>query len=198
MEKPLLILDLDETLIYSIHKNNYADEYYDFHIDNEYFTTKRPHVDTFISFVNQYYKLAVWTAATDDYAQVIVNELFSKNDIALEFVYSREKCIAKEKPRSMYEYFPERYYIKDLSKIKKDYKLERVLMVDDLPIGLQRQYGNLVKITPFTGDNNDNELNNLKDYLFLLKDELNFRTVEKRNWIDSLPIQSQNNKLKIK
>jgi len=98
----------------------------------------------------------------------------------------------------MYEYFPERYYIKDLSKIKKDYKLERVLMVDDLPIGLQRQYGNLVKITPFTGDNNDNELNNLKDYLFLLKDELNFRTVEKRNWIDSLPIQSQNNKLKIK
>lgn len=198
MEKPLLILDLDETLIYSVHKKDYKNDGYDLIIDNEYFTKKRPFVDEFIEEIKEYFKLAVWTAATEDYAEIIVKNLFTEKNIQLEFLYSRNKCIPKEKSRSMYEYFPERYYIKDLSKIKKNYNLERVLMVDDLPIGLQRQYGNLVRINPFNGSPNDNELILLKDYLITLKDELNFRTIEKRNWIDNLGSNSVSKKIKFK
>lgn len=98
----------------------------------------------------------------------------------------------------MYDYFPERYYIKDLSKIKKLYKLEKVLMVDDLPIGLQRQYGNLIRVNPFTGNDEDQELKYLEKYLIDIKDELNFRTIEKRNWIDSISIKTTSTKMKIK
>lgn len=198
MEKPLLILDLDETLIYSVDKKNYLNNGYDLIIDNEYFTKKRPYVDEFIQSVKEHYNLAVWTAATEDYGQIIINELFFKNNIKLEFFFSREKCIPKEKPRSMYDYFPERYYIKDLSKIKKLYKLEKVLMVDDLPIGLQRQYGNLIRVNSFTGNDEDQELKYLEKYLIDIKDELNFRTIEKRNWIDSISIKTTSNKMKIK
>lgn len=196
MEKPLLILDLDETLIYSVDKKNYLNDGYDLKIDNEYFTKKRPYVDDFVKSMSVHYELAVWTAATEDYAQIIVNELFSKNNIQLEFFFSRERCIPKEKQRSMYEYFPERYYIKDLNKIKKKYNLERVLMVDDLPIGLQRQYGNLIRVNPFTGNPHDEELKYLEKYLIEIKNEVNFRQIEKRNWIDNTSIQSKSNKLK--
>ena len=43
-------------------------------------------------------------------------------------------------------------------------------------------YGNLVRVSDFTGDPADRELLLLKDYLNRLKLEPNVRTIEKRNW----------------
>ena len=100
MEKPLLILDLDETLIYSVDKKNYLIDGYDLKIDNEYFTKKRPYVDDFVKSMSVHYELAVWTAATEDYAQIIVNELFSKNNIQLEF-FSAERDVYLKKNKEV-------------------------------------------------------------------------------------------------
>ena len=64
MNKPLLILDLDETLIYSKEKEDFNHEIdaYDFIIDGNIFVKKRPYVDQFIQSVSQHFELAVWTA----------------------------------------------------------------------------------------------------------------------------------------
>ena len=49
MNKPLLILDLDETLIYSTPKEEYQNQTYDFAIGEDFYVKKRPHVDSFLS-----------------------------------------------------------------------------------------------------------------------------------------------------
>lgn len=186
MKKPLLILDLDETLIHSIDKTNYVEQPYDFMIDDEFYVMKRPYVEEFIKEMSQHYELAVWTAATRGYAEKIVKELFHKNNIELKFFHSRERCVERHYTRTMYDYYPQRYYIKDLSKIKKHFDLNKVLMVDDLHTSLERNYGNLVKILPFEGQIGDEQLLLLKEYLISIKEEENLRKIEKRNWQSSL------------
>lgn len=190
MKKPLLILDLDETLIYSTHKKEYKNEKYDFIIDEDYYVKKRPFVDEFLIEISNHFELAVWTAATRDYGEYIIKELFEKNNLSLKFFYSREKCVQKEHPRSMYDYYAQRYYIKDLNKIKKEFDLNKVLMLDDLHISLERNYGNLVKVNPFQGDNNDTHLISVKEFLLSVKDTENLRQMEKRYWQEELKINS--------
>ena len=64
--KPLLILDLDETLVYSIPQYSYKDQGYDFLIENYYYVKKRPYVDNFLKNISEHFDLAVWTASTRD------------------------------------------------------------------------------------------------------------------------------------
>lgn len=182
MNNPLLILDLDETLIYSSYSKEDIQSPYDFMIDNTYYVKKRPYVEDFLQEVRQHFDLAVWTAATRDYAQIIVHELFEKQNIPLKFFHSRERCVERDNTRSMYDSYVTKYYIKDLKKIKKHFQLDKVLFVDDLTVSLQRNYGNLVKIPPFQGETEDNHLLLLKDYLISIKDEQNLRKIEKRSW----------------
>ena len=74
-------------------------------------------------------------------------------------------------------------WIKDLKKVKKHgFPLERVLMVDDIPGNLARQYGNYVRVTPYLGDEDDRELALLARYLRELRGVENVRMVEKRGW----------------
>lgn len=182
MNNPLLILDLDETLIYSSYSKEDIQSPYDFMIDNTYYVKKRPYVEDFLQEVRKHFDLAVWTAATRDYAQIIVHELFEKQNIPLKFFHSRERCVERDNTRSMYDSYVTKYYIKDLKKIKKHFQLDKVLFVDDLTVSLQRNYGNLVKIPPFQGEIEDNHLLLLKDYLISIKDEENLRKIEKRSW----------------
>ena len=112
-------------------------------------------------------------------------ELFVKNNLTLEFFHSRSNCVSKEYLRIGDDYYPEQHFIKDLSKIKKKYNLDRVLMADDLKVSLQRNYGNLVHVTPFRGDIEDTHLLSLKEYLISIKQEENLRKIEKRYWKDN-------------
>lgn len=77
----------------------------------------------------------------------------------------------------------EAYYIKNLKKLKrKGYHLEEIIMVDDTPRKLVKNYGNLVRVTEWLGDMEDNELLLLMQYLSDLKNVKNIRTIEKRGW----------------
>lgn len=194
MKKPLLILDLDETLIYSTTELT-KDEICDFVIGEEFYVKKRPFVDEFLIEMSEHFELAVWTAATRDYGSIIVKELFHKNNLELQFFHSREKCVERSYIKSMYDYLPQRYYIKDLKKIKKLFNLDKVLMIDDLHISLERNYGNLIKIKPFQGDIEDNQLILLQEYLISIKEEENLRKIEKRNWHNN--ISTPTKKMKI-
>lgn len=175
IEKKLLILDLDETLIHAS-ESRVLPGCNSFVVD-EYTIYKRPYLEEFLEFCKINFLVAVWTSSSSDYADKVVGELFGK-DYPLEFVFSRERCVRKvnivDQTTS---------WIKDLKKVrKKGYPLEQVIIVDDTPAKLRRNYGNHIFITPFEGDKNDNELDHLMVYLQKLQSVVNVRTVEKRNW----------------
>ncbi len=174
MKDKLLILDLDETLIFSsLTKLSFPEDF----LVGEYFVYKRPGLENFLEFIQANYQLAIWSSSSSDYAQSIVEDIFVHSDI-LKFLWARERCVSKVDLDSR-----EQYWIKDLKKVKKlGFDLEKVLVIDDSPEKLQRNYGNHIPVTPFKGDSKDNELLKLIIYLDKLKSLDSVRTIEKRNW----------------
>lgn len=174
MNDKLLILDIDETLLFA--SQQALDQKHDF-LAEHYFVYKRPYLEEFLEFAFNNFKVAIWTSSNELYANHIVKQIITSPD-ALEFVWARSKCVAKFNPETW-----EHDYIKDLKKAKKNgYNLKDMIMVDDTPKKLRRNYGNLVRVTPFMGDQRDEELLDLATYLEQLKGEKNIRKVEKRGW----------------
>jgi len=65
---------------------------------------------------------------------------------------------------------------------KSGYDLDRILIVDDIRETAVNNYGNLILIKPFTDNTDDTELLKLISYLQTIKDEPNYRRIEKRGW----------------
>lgn len=172
----LLILDMDETLL---HASEDCESEYDFKIvfgNTTYFVKKRPNLDIFLDFAFSNFKVAVWTAGGIDYA----SEALIKCGIrlnSLNFFWTREKCTIKKNLET-----GQYYGLKNLNKVKKfGWSLNDVLIVDDVGETSSKNYGNLIQIKPFYhGD--DNELLKLIKYLKKIKNEPNYRRIEKRGW----------------
>ena len=174
--KKLLILDIDETLIHA--SETALDDKPDFKTE-DYYVYKRPYVDEFLDYCLENFKVAIWTTAGNLFARIVVQELFKQPE-DLEFVWSEEKCTMVYN-HQLYEH----QHLKNLAKIKKKgFDLEHVIMVDDTPSKLQKNYGNLVRINEYIGDKNDTELLKLIKYLDDLKSVENIRAIEKRGWQD--------------
>ncbi len=181
--KPLIILDIDETLIHTESvPDEFADKYdYDFKFKGEgkslFYTKKRPFLDQFLDYVYANFDVAIWTAAGEDYAREILKNI-RVLESSLKFFYTRDNCTIKLN----YDY-SDYYGIKNLNKLKKKgYNLDRVLIVDDKSETAVNNYSNLIQIKPFTDDVNDTELLKLISYLETIKDEPNYRRIEKRGW----------------
>ncbi|MCA9148118.1 MAG: HAD family hydrolase [Planctomycetales bacterium] len=132
--RPLLILDLDETLIHGSDVRLHREA--DFRV-GPYHVYVRPHLEEFLSIASELFELAIWSSATADYVGLIARKIGCMVP-NWEFVWSRARCVQRMHPE-----FMEAYYIKDLEKVKRfGYPLERVLVVDDTPLKLCRNYGN--------------------------------------------------------
>ncbi len=173
-EKPLLILDLDETLI---HANvELVHEQFSYKLPFHY-VYERPYLKEFLLAVNKLYALAIWSSATEDYIKDILN-ISMPREINLVFTWDRSHCTQR-----FDENYGSRIYIKNLRKVKsKGFPLERVLIVDDSPEKIRLNYGNAIIIKPFTGDPNDSELLKLSRYLELIATYSNYLQLEKRHW----------------
>jgi TFIIF-interacting CTD phosphatase-like protein len=180
-QNKLLILDLDETLIYSTETPLARKS--DFLVYS-YYVYKRPNLDNFIATCFEWFDVAVWTSSGAEYAASIVAAIFPDPHL-LKFVWASDRCsIAINYNHNLIDgYYPTYYSRKPLKKVKKyGYKLESIIAVDDTPRKWEKSYGNLVRIAPFEGDESDRELNYLLDYLNTLKDAENIRSIEKRGW----------------
>jgi len=169
----LLVLDLDETIIYGTEEplNRPADFQTDrFHV------YRRPGLDEFLTKCVEWFNVGVWTSSSSGYAEAVIPQLFPRPDV-LEFVWTRERCVRRFNPE-LHNYF----WIKDLKKLKKRCPLEKILMVDDTPEKLLRNYGNHVLVQEWTGDLEDKELELLLGYLEELGPAENVRAIEKRTW----------------
>jgi RNA polymerase II subunit A small phosphatase-like protein len=174
VSRQLLILDIDETLLFASERPLSRPS--DFRV-GPYHVYKRPHVDRFLDVVAARFDLAVWTSSGEDYAAGALAPLFS--DLTqLKFVWSRQRCTRRYDPDKQDE-----YWLKDLKKVARlGYSLERVLVIDDSPEKLQRHYGNHIRVSPFVGDPNDAELEQLIPFLEYMSTVENVRLTEKRGW----------------
>ncbi len=178
-EKKLLILDLDETLIYS--RPHTLAGTPDFQV-GPYHVYKRPGLDQFLAACSDWFQVAVWTSASADYAAEVIHELFPSPE-RLAFIWTADHCTVRYDQE-----VGEHCARKNLKKIKRrGYALESVIVVDDSPEKWRQSYGNLVSVHPFLGDEGDDELTRLLPYLRHLKDQPNIRALEKRSWRSHAP-----------
>lgn len=174
MATKLLILDLDETLVFATKRKLSRVE--DFRVGS-YFVYQRPDLRSFLKFVFDYFKVAVWTSSSTAYADEVVSAIF-ENLEKLQFVWTQKRCTWRSDPDS-----GKGHWIKDLKKVRRlGFSLESIVVIDDSPEKLKRSYGNFICVTPFRGDALDQELRKLQAYLHWLKDAPNVRLIKKRNW----------------
>jgi RNA polymerase II subunit A small phosphatase-like protein len=180
----LVILDLDETLVYAT--KNKLEIQHDFMLE-DYFVYKRPYFNEFISYIENNFTFAVWSSATDDY----VLEMCEKLELSSKalFCWGRSKTTLKvpskfdEDGDLIIDAGNHYFFIKRLVKLKKrGFSLEQILIIDDTPHKSKENYGNAIYPTEFLGNPQDNELLLLIDYLDKLKFVENVRIIEKRNW----------------
>lgn len=172
--RKLLVLDLDETLIFATETP--LARACAFRV-GPYHVYRRPHVEAFLRTCARHFDIAVWTASTSDYAAPVIAELFEEIGDPL-FVWARDRCTRKVDYETRDE-----YRLKDLKKVRaQGFSLDHVLAIDDTARNYERSYGNLIVVREFKGDENDTELELLAEYLVTLASVPNVRAVEKRGW----------------
>jgi RNA polymerase II subunit A small phosphatase-like protein len=172
--RPLLILDVDETLIFGA--ESVLDRLADFRV-GPFHIYRRPHLAEFLATCYKSYDLAIWSSGTSDYVGGIANQI-GLPLFQWRFVWGRERCTPRQNPETH-----EIDYIKDLKKVKRlGYHLDRILFVDDTAAKLSRNFGNAIYIAPYFGATSDDELPILAQYLHSIRKIENFRLLEKRGW----------------
>lgn len=156
MERTLrnVILDLDSTVISSLQPNDkqptgmvkhyMKDEYG----NTEYIVYERPYLQEFLDFLFSNYKVAVWTAASKDYAIFIVEEILLQNrpERNLEFLMfnyhgdiSEQVSECPKDLKVVYQTFP-------------SFNQHNTIIIDDYDAVYSPQMKNSYPIYPFEAD----------------------------------------------
>ena len=168
-KKKLLVLDLDETLIHTVSTYEQLSRapdnvfYFDAAQQRPYPVYKRPGVEKFLMSVASQFEVAVWTAGTREYAEPILNWLDPYGFITTRLY--RDSCTELE----------DGSYVKDLSKLNRS--LSEVVIVDNNPYSFQFQPGNCIQCLDFYFDKCDTELKRIRQFLHIIKDVHEIRTV---------------------
>ena len=129
-----LVLDLDETLVHY------------FEDENEAYVKVRMGTENFIRQLSRYCEIAIFTASTQNYADIVIDGLDCKDLIDYRLYREHTTLINGVN-------------IKDLSKLGRDMK--KIIIIDNIEENYQLQPNNGLNISDFEGDESDNEL----DYL---------------------------------
>ena len=137
-KKYSLVLDLDETLIHFKQGNS----------EQEGVVRIRPGVTEFLKEIGKIYELIVFTTATQEYADLLIDAI-EEDKIYFDHRLYREHAIIIDND-----------FVKDLTRIGRP--LDKIIIIDDMPQNFKLQKENGIVIKPFYGeDNYDNALYNL-------------------------------------
>jgi RNA polymerase II subunit A small phosphatase-like protein len=138
--------------------------------------------------LKDHFQVAVWSSASDDYVQKVVEMIFPQ-EYPLLFVWGRSRCIYKPdynaaEDHGYFDFYKHYDYIKPIDKVKRRFGIskDRILIIDDTPKKCVRNFGNAIYPAEFKGHAEDNELQLLHQYLLTLKDLESVRSIEKRQW----------------
>ncbi|KAG9350745.1 hypothetical protein JZ751_024634 [Albula glossodonta] len=165
-----LVLDLDETLVFSS-LNVIENAEHTFQIcfqDHEYkvFMVLRPHVKEFLQSMSKLYEMFVYTSAKKEYADKILETLDPQKKLFRHRLYQEDcACVFG-------------HYVKDLDLLERD--LARTVVVDNAPHAFPYHLMNMIPIKSWAGDREDDELQRMIPYLEKLSETEDFRQVLKR------------------
>lgn len=131
-KRKTLILDLDETLVHSLAKGNHMSDGHMVEVKLEkhallYYVYKRPYCDLFLRRVSKWFRLVIFTASVQEYADPVIDWL-ELDHTYFSARYYRQHCS-----------FRSEVYAKDLTICEPD--LARVIIVDNSPMSYAIQEG---------------------------------------------------------
>lgn len=148
-DKPLLVLDLDETLV---HASFSPGKPYNLKITitvdgetGDIFVAYRPHMMTFLKVVSSLFEVAVFTASQRCYAEQLMDHIDPNGTIVGRNRLYRDHCTNVSGAN-----------VKDLSRIGRP--LGRVAIIDNSPVAYLFQPRNAIPILSWFDDPNDTEL----------------------------------------
>ena len=144
-----LILDLDETLVhFKVNPEN----------ESEGVLKVRPGVMEFLDAVDKYYELIIFTCATQDYANLLIDAI-EENKIYFEHRLYRQHTVIIDND-----------FVKDLTRIGRP--LDKIAIVDNMPQNFRLQKENGINIKAFWGEDiYDTALINLSPILINIAEE---------------------------
>ena len=126
-----LVLDLDETLIHFKPRNNG---------EEGGILRVRPGINEFLDEVGKYYELIIFTTATQDYADILIDAV-EEDKIYFDHRLYREHAIIIDND-----------FVKDLTRIGRP--LDKTIIVDNMPQNFRLQKENGIIIKAFWGEDN--------------------------------------------
>ena len=129
LKKFTLVLDLDETIIhFKVNPNN----------DSEGVLRVRPGIFDFLETLGNYYEIIVFTAATQDYADLLIDAI-EENKIYFDYRLYRQHTIIIDND-----------FVKDLKRLGRP--IDKIIIVDNMPQNFRLQKENGVNIRAFWGE----------------------------------------------
>ena len=153
-DKPLLILDLDETLIHSDLEMKFEkhDKYLE--ISTGVIPLNiRPHIYDFLDYCLEYFEIAIYTASCSDYADPIIDYIENeKGKKYFKYRFYREHCI-----------YYKSLFLKDLSIFGKP--MSQIIIIDNCLFSFAHYLDNGVLITSYYEDEEDLDLLSIIEFL---------------------------------
>ena len=129
LKKYSLVLDLDETIIhFKVNPNN----------DSEGVLRVRPGIYEFLEKLGKYYEIIVFTAATQDYADLLIDAI-EENKIYFDYRLYRQHAIIFDND-----------FVKDLNRLGRP--IDKIIIVDNMPQNFRLQKDNGINIRAFWGE----------------------------------------------
>eukprot|EP01083_Nonionella_stella_P177271 622550_1 len=182
VQKKILVLDLDETLIHTtpVEPSNYGGSICDYHeieiLENQNskicFVVKRPDLQFFLKKMSLLYELVIFTASLRRYADPVIDLIDPERTISQRFF--RESCRAENGG-----------FVKDLGLITGD--LSSVAIIDNSPVAYSLQPDNAIPIAGWYDDPFDDELVSLIPFLTALSVVDDVRSILRLRLHDRVP-----------
>ena len=107
----------------------------------------RPNCITFLKTLSRYYEIVIFTAASQDYADWILD------------VLDPTKTYIQHRLYRQHTQYDDGVYVKDLTLLGRD--LKKTIIIDNIRENFERQDANGIEIVTWLSDPNDRELENL-------------------------------------
>lgn len=174
LKKINVVLDLDNTLIYSydyesykkIKNKDWIAKFEKYNMDQDYVVCERPSLQPFLTWLFKHFNVMVWSAASPDYVDFIVkNVLLSKKNRSIDRVFNSTHC---DESQSKYN-----GDTKNLNLLWDTYDFDNygpynTLIIDDMKHVIDSQPHNAIRIKKFIADEkrvSDNVLSEIRKKL---------------------------------